>query len=100
MLDFYKVLRVEAVLRLICGILSSPKKMGESNFPAWGIIFGISGGGDNVKKNWKREKHSWMSVTSSRLNPATLLKVKFLNECFSRFLNQRNGTKSRKASDI
>ena len=51
MLDFYKVLRVEAVLRLICGIVSSPKKMGESNFPAWGIIFGISGGGDNVKKN-------------------------------------------------
>ena len=56
MLDFYKVLRVEAVLRLICGILSSPKKMGESNFPAWGIIFGISGGGDNVKKKLKTWK--------------------------------------------
>ena len=31
---------------------------------------------------------------------ATLLKVTFLQRCFSRFLNCRNGTKLRKACDI
>ena len=34
------------------------------------------------------------------LQPATLLKVTLLHWCFSRFLNCRNGTKSRNASHI
>ena len=32
--------------------------------------------------------------------PATLLRVTLLQECFSRFLNCPNSTKSRKASQI
>ena len=34
------------------------------------------------------------------LKPTTLLKVTLLHVCFSRFLNCRNDTKSRKASHI
>ena len=34
------------------------------------------------------------------LQPATLLKVTLMHECFSRFLNCTNGTKSRKASHM
>ena len=51
----------------------------------------------------KREKHSWKSVNFSKvagLRPATLLKAALLHECFSRFLNCTNDTKSRKASHI
>ena len=33
-------------------------------------------------------------------NPATLLKLRLLHWCFSRFLNCTNGTKSRNASHI
>ena len=40
----------------------------------------------------KREKHPWRSVTFS--------KVTLLHGSFSRFLNCKNGTKSRKASYI
>ena len=32
------------------------------------------------------------------LKPATLLKLKVVQECFSRFLNCANGTKSRRTS--
>ena len=42
----------------------------------------------------KREKHPWRSVTFS----TTLLRVTLLHGCFSRFLNCKNGTKSRKTS--
>ena len=51
----------------------------------------------------KREKHPWRSVTFSKVagfQPATLLKVTLLHECFSRFLNCTNGTKSSKTSHI
>ena len=34
------------------------------------------------------------------LKPATLLKVTVLHGCFSRFLNCKNGTKSRKTSHM
>ena len=44
----------------------------------------------------KREKHPWRSVTF----PETLLKLTLLHECFSRFLNCTNGTKTRKASHM
>ena len=44
----------------------------------------------------KRKKHSWRSDTSA----CNFLKVSLLHECFSRFLNCVNGTKSRKASHI
>ena len=43
----------------------------------------------------KREKHSWRSVTFSKVAG---LKVTLHHECFSRFLNCTNGTKSRNAS--
>ena len=43
----------------------------------------------------KREKHPWSSVSFS--NVAGLLKVTLHHWCFSRLLNQTNGTKSRKA---
>ena len=51
----------------------------------------------------KREKHQWRSVSFSKVlgfQPATLLKVTLLHECFSRFLLCTNGTKSRKTSHI
>ena len=52
----------------------------------------------------KREKHSWRSVTFSKVVgfslPATLLKATLLHGCFSRFLNCTNGSKLRKASHI
>ena len=53
----------------------------------------------------KREKHAWRNVTFSKdtdrgLRPATLLKVTLFHECFSRFLNCTNGTKSGKASQL
>ena len=41
-----------------------------------------------------------MEVANVLLNPATLLKVTLLHECFSRFLNCTNGTKSRNASHL
>ena len=41
---------------------------------------------------WKREIHPWRSVTFSKP------KVTLLHKCFSRSLNCRNGTKSRKTS--
>ena len=37
-------------------------------------------------------------LVNCRLQPATLLKVRLLHGCFSRFLNCANDTKSRKAS--
>ena len=43
----------------------------------------------------KREKHSWRSVTSSKV---VGLKVTLLHGCFLHFLNFANGTKSRKDS--
>ena len=52
----------------------------------------------------KREKHSWRSVTFSKVAdfslPATLLKATLLRGCFSRFLNCTNGSKLRKASHM
>ena len=53
----------------------------------------------------KREKHAWRNVTFSKdtgrgVRPATLLKVTLFHECFSRFLNCTNGTKSGKASQL
>ena len=52
----------------------------------------------------KREKHSWRSVTFSKVVgfslPATLLKATLFHGCFSRFLNCTNGSKLRKASHI
>ena len=51
----------------------------------------------------KREKQLWRSVTFSKiagLNPASLAKVTLLHECFSRFLNCINGTKSCKTSEF
>ena len=50
-----------------------------------------------------REKHIWRSATFSKVagkKSATLLKVALLHECFSRFLNYSNGTKSRKTSHM
>ena len=44
------------------------------------------------KHPWKREKHLWKSVTFSKPQ------VTLLHECFSRFLNCANGTKSYKTS--
>ena len=49
------------------------------------------------------KKHSWRSAAFSKvagLKPATLLKLTLFHECFSRFLNCTNDTKSRKASHI
>ena len=48
----------------------------------------------------KREKHSWKSVTFSKVAgrrplPVSLLKVTFLHACFSRFSNCKNDIKSR-----
>ena len=43
----------------------------------------------------KREKHPWKIVTFNKW--VILLKVTLLDGCFSRFLNCRNGTKTRKA---
>ena len=51
----------------------------------------------------KREKHPLKKVNFSKVagfKPATLLKLKLFHECFSRFLNCTNGTKSRNASQI
>ena len=51
----------------------------------------------------KREKHPWRNVNFNKvadLKPATLLKLTLLYGYFSRFLNCRNGTKSRNASLI
>ena len=46
----------------------------------------------------KREKHPWKVLLLIKwVKPAILLKVTLLNGCFSRFLNCRNGTKTRKA---
>ena len=42
----------------------------------------------------KREKQPWRSDTFSKV-AATLLKVSFLHEYFSRFLNCTNASKSR-----
>ena len=39
-----------------------------------------------------------MKNTRGGVLPATLLKATLLHECFSRFLNSTNGTKSRYAS--
>ena len=47
----------------------------------------------------KREKHPWRSVTGFKR--VTLMKLRLLHsECFSRFLNCTNGTKSRSAPHI
>ena len=48
----------------------------------------------------KREKHPWRSGTFSKVAAATLLKVALFRECFPRFLNCANGTKSRNAPHI
>ena len=51
----------------------------------------------------KREKHPWRSVKFSKVagfRPATLLKLTLLQECFSRFLNCANSSKSRNAPHI
>ena len=51
----------------------------------------------------KRGKQPWWSVTFSKVSgfqPATLLKVKLLHGCFSRFLHSTNGTKSYNASHM
>ena len=49
----------------------------------------------------KREKHLLRSVNfSSRLKPATLLKLTLVHGCFSRFSNCTDGTKSRNAPHI
>ena len=45
----------------------------------------------------KREKHPWRSVTFSNVAG---VKLTFLHQCFSRFLNCTNGTKQRNASHI
>ena len=42
----------------------------------------------------KREKQAWRSVTFSKVAG---LKVRLLHGCFSRFLDCKNDTKSRKA---
>ena len=39
-------------------------------------------------------------INLNEQKPATLLKVRFFHECFPRFLNCTNVTKSRKASHI
>ena len=51
----------------------------------------------------KREKYAWRSITFSKVAAflsVYLLKVTLLCECFSCFLNHKNGTKFRKASQI
>ena len=48
----------------------------------------------------KHEKHPWRSVTFSRLQPATLLKVTLLHGCFLCFLNCAHGTKSRNTPQL
>ena len=48
----------------------------------------------------EREKHLWRSVTFSKVEPATSLKVQLFHGCFSRFWNCTNGTKLSKASYI
>ena len=49
----------------------------------------------------KSEKHQWRSVKFSKVAGWSLqLKSTLLCECFSRFLNCTNGTKSRNASQI
>ena len=48
--------------------------------------------------NFKNVKNSYVEVLL--LVPVTLLKITLLRECFSRFLNFANGTKSRKAHKI
>ena len=53
----------------------------------------------------KREKHPWRSVNFSKvrdfsLNTPHSLQLTLLHECFLRFLNCTNGTKSRNASHI
>ena len=49
----------------------------------------------------KRKKHPWRNVFSKVAGkPATLLKLTLLHECFSRFLNCKNGTKSRNAPNL
>ena len=53
----------------------------------------------NLKKV-KNTHGGVLLLKSCRLKSATLLKVTLLHECFSRFLNCANGTKSRKASHI
>ena len=44
------------------------------------------------------KKHPWRSVNFRGVS--TLLKLTLFHGCFSRFLNRRNGTKSRNASQI
>ena len=50
----------------------------------------------------KREKHRRRSVTFSKLwaESSDFAKSKLVHECFSRFLNCKNGTKLHKASHI
>ena len=51
----------------------------------------------------KREKHQWRIVSFSKFacfSLLTLLKLILLHGCFSRFLNCKNGTKSRNAPHI
>ena len=51
----------------------------------------------------KLEKPPWRSVNFKRVagfKPSTLLKLTLLHECFSRFLNCTNGTKSCNASHL
>ena len=64
----------------------------------------------NALRDWlpfvqfkKREKHPWRSVNFSKVacwKTAALLNVTLLHECFSRFLNCKNNTKSWNASHI
>ena len=58
----------------------------------------------DAKRIKMKEKggNTWNIATSiyMRLNPATLPNVTLLHECFSRFLNCKNGTKLRKAPDM
>ena len=51
-------------------------------------------------KNMKNTNGGMLILVKLQVQPATLLKLTLLSECFSRFLNFTNSTKSRNASQL